>query len=89
MPVEDHPLHPHGVRVGEYRASCFNRTGFEEGYWAKDGITINGYNEGSYRMVWISHTMSTKCRQIVKLPECECCKAPKDVEYIERMTKLV
>ena len=39
-------------------------------------------------MKLITHTASTKCRQILALPECEGCSAEKDHEYINKMKEL-
>lgn len=89
-PVEDHPVHASG-RIGPgHRAKCHGRTGMADGYWARGGMLLgpSGTPTGVYSMVWVDHTMSTQCRQILDLPECEGCTAPKDVEYIKRMRKL-
>jgi hypothetical protein len=85
-PVEDHPVHEHGVRVGEYRAGCHNRGTFSPGYYA----TNRSYEGKQWRLVsvWVPHKMSTTCRQIIDLPECKDCTAPKDKEYIDKMRAL-
>lgn len=77
MPVEDHPVHD-SVKRTQPRAGCYNRTGFAPGRWVMDGTLKR----------WLPHTASKKCRQILALPECEGCVAPKDHEYIEKMRNL-
>lgn len=88
-PVEDHEVHE-SVKRDRPSAGCFNRTGLAAGRWMQDGW-IDGPSGKPYmpNWVWREHTMSTACRQIHDLPECEGCTAPKDVEYIEKMRKMV
>lgn len=87
MPVEDTPVHPHGQRKEGYRAGCYNRAGYAEGYWAfnreyvKDVIPVDV-------LVWIPNNHSKMCRQINDLPECKGCNAVKDVDYITKMKGL-
>ena len=90
MPVDDHPVHPHGQR-STYRAGCYNRkeVPLDSGFWVQDGwITTDSGQPYQAKFVWVSFKMSTKCRQINVLPECEGCTAPKDKEYLERMREL-
>lgn len=77
-----HPL----ARKTDYRASCHNRTTFAPGFWAKDGHYMqtdeqNGITYAVQKMVWVPHTMSTYCRQVIDLAECKGCDAPKDWNY--------
>ena len=88
MPVEDHPVHPHGFRE-TYRAGCLHRGPPAAGYWAHDGWMVTALGQPyQARFAWVPFTMSTKCRQIVELPECSGCTAEKDAEYIQRMTSI-
>lgn len=80
MPVEDTPVHPHGIRSSEHRASCHNKPRERSGYWAR-----NGWGWLGPKWVWIKDTSSVNCRQITELPECQGCTAPKDHEYIIKM----
>lgn len=89
MAVENTPVHESGKRT-KFRAGCYNRKCLGGGYWAKDGLLLDhsAGTTGRYLMKWISHTASTKCRQILDLPECEGCSTEKDHEYINRMKEL-
>ena len=86
MPVVDHAVHPL-TQHPKVISGCYSRKGMKPGYWCY----VRQYLvDGRYELVdtWIPHTMSTKCRQINNLPECEGCTAEKDVAYIERMKHL-
>ncbi len=85
-PVLDHPIHDK-VKHDKPPAGCRDRVQMEDGYY----VLVRDYlHDGRYEFKdqWIPHTMSTQCRQINNLPECEGCTAEKDVEYIERMKQL-
>lgn len=83
MPVEDTPVHPHGVRHN-YKAGCFNGQPPTTRY-----LVQNGWNsDGTRRMLLIENTASKQCRQMLDLPECEGCTYPKDHEYINKMRNL-
>lgn len=84
MPVEDHPVHPHGVRSSDHRASCFDKPRVREDCWVQDGW----FPDGRRFMVRIEDTGSFGCRQILDLPECAGCTAEKDLEYINKMRNL-
>jgi len=89
MPVEDHEVYVHGKRAEGHRAGCYNRTGFNPGFWAQDGWEEDSGSLMAHpHWVWVPYIMSTKCRQINDLPECEGCTAEKDVEYITKMKAL-
>lgn len=86
MPVLDHPIHDK-VKHDKPPSGCFNRRWMQDSYF----VLVRKYDDlGRYKLVSqkVEHTMSTKCRQINNLPECEGCTAEKDVEYIERMMQL-
>jgi hypothetical protein len=72
-------------RDASYRASCFNKPRERTGYWARNRIVTNE-EKYEYEMVWVEDKMSALCRQIDSLPECTGCSAPKDTEYITRMS---
>ena len=90
MPVDDHPVHPRTIQGAGAQYGCHSDkrpNGMAAGYYAETRVyTPDGMF--SKKLVWIPHNMSTKCRQINNLPECEGCTAEKDVEYIERMMQL-
>lgn len=90
MAVEDTPVHESGKRSIGHHPGCYNRTGFSRSYWVKDGLVLDhsAGTTGRYLMKGIPHTASTKCRQILDLPECEGCSTEKDHEYINRMKEL-
>jgi len=83
MPVEDTPVHPHGVRQN-HKASCFNGQPPTEQDLVQDGWLAGG----GRRMILIENSASKKCRQMLDLPECEGCTYPKDHEYINKMRNL-
>lgn len=83
MAVEDTPVHESGKR-DKPRAGCFDRQPFAHQRCVQDGWLPDGRR----RMVLLLHTASTKCRQILDLPECEGCSAEKDHEYINKMKEL-
>lgn len=86
MPVLDHPVSDK-VKHDKPPAGCYSRMQMEDGYY----VLVRDYlHDGRYefRDQWIPHTMSTQCRQISNLPECEGCTAEKDVEYLEQMRNL-
>lgn len=87
MPVDDYPVHPHGQRSVPL-AGCYNKPRTVPPLQVWDIDTVRN-PDGSFSRIpkvrWIEHTMSTKCRQIVVLPECEGCTSEKDEEYIEKM----
>jgi hypothetical protein len=83
MPVADHPVHPHGIRLAGYKAGCYNRTGFADGYWAKDGYDMatdeqTGVTYAVQKMVWVKHVMTTDC-QIGRNPLTECSGCPWEI----------
>ena len=78
MPVKDNPPTEGVKREAGYRASCHNREGFSQGYWAND--RDKNWNRIT---TWIPHVMSKTCRQINELAECKECQADKDTQYIE------
>lgn len=87
MPVDDHPVHPHGQRSAPL-AGCHSKPRTVPPLQVWDTVYIDNPDRSFSRIpkaVWVEHTMSTKCRQVATLPECEGCTAEKDVEYIERM----
>lgn len=84
MAVEDTPIHESGKRTRP-RAGCFDRQPFSEVRWVQDGWLTDG---GRF-LIKLHHTASTKCRQILDLPECEGCSAEKDHEYINKMKGLL
>lgn len=85
MPVEDTDAHPLTVRE-KYKAGCHSRKPRTLAFYTvQDGWT----DDGRRRMIIIpADALSTKCRQIKMLPECEGCTSEKDIEYINKMTKL-
>ena len=86
MPVVDHAVHPL-TQHSKVISGCYNRKGMKHGYWC---YVRQYFDDGNFMMTYeyIPHTMSTKCRQINNLPECEGCTAEKDVAYIEQMKHL-
>ncbi len=92
MPVEDTPVHPHGIRSAGHRPLCYNapRSSPQSGYWGRDGLLLDhsAGTTGVFLMKWIPHTLSIGCRQITDLPECEGCTAEKDHAYITKMKEL-
>jgi hypothetical protein len=86
MPVENHEVHPHGIRPAGHKAGCYNRGPFSPGYYA----TNRSYEGKHWRLVavWVPHRLSTECRQDGALPECNGCTAPKDHKYINQMKEM-
>ena len=87
MPADEtfDQAHPSVVKT-DFRAGCYNRQEFKSGYWARDGYDMqtdpeSGITYSIQKMVWIPHTMSRNCRQVIDLPECLGCLAPKDWAY--------
>ena len=58
-----------------HRYGCHNAIRCD-GYFVKDGITMNSYNEGLYIMKWHSDTMSRDCRYDMNWsdPKCSGCR---------------
>jgi len=87
MPADDAYSQSHPLTVkSDYRAGCHNRGEMSDGFWAKDGLDIQtdtdtGVTSVINKMVWVKHTMSRACRQIIDLDECRGCTAPKDWDY--------
>lgn len=90
MPVEDTPVHPHGIRTVDHRATCYNKPRERGGYWAKDGLRLDhsAGTIGVYNVVWVVDTSSVNCRQMLDLPECVGCTVEKDHDYINKMKEL-
>lgn len=88
MPVEDHPIHPHGVRNADYHPWCYNKPRTRTSYWVRNGWLDVGTEHSSPCWVLVEDTSSVNCRQILDLPECSGCTAEKDHEYINKMRNL-
>lgn len=91
MPVLDHPTHAAVIKPVGRKYGCHSRTGFADGFWAKDGVMVVDVLRDTpitgYKMTHIKHTMSRACRYdgMDADPSCEGCTAEKDREYLERM----
>ena len=97
MPVADHPVHPK-TQFKRVIAGCFNRKGYAEGEWMRDGYLVKidpltGEKVAIPKLVWVPWRFEDDgCRGAigqyldgawVDLPECVGCKAKKAEEYIK------
>ena len=76
MPVEDHPVHPHGQRSVPL-AGCYNKPRTVPPLQVLDMEIYHGGNGEIIRIQkerFIAHRMTTLCQQDGTLPECAGCK---------------